>query len=631
MASNIVFNGVTYSVPVVADDNWGPDLTAYLISIASNALQKTGGTFTLTSEVNFGATYGIKTPYIKSQATNPSGTGAIRLGNLQAIAWRNAANTADLSLTADATDVLNFNGTSLSVGGTPVQTAITVSDTATIDMTLAGSDVSGIIVAGSVTNAHISSSAAIDYTKLNISAGAVAYSKLTLTGSVVNADISASAAIAVSKLAALTVSRALQTNSSTGLIEASSVTNTELGYLSGVTSSIQTQLGTKVTNPMTAGGDIIYGGASGLPTRLANGSAGNILQSTGGTSAPAWSTAAYPTTTTAKQILYSSAANIIGEITTGNTSALVTNSSGVPSFALGTTANRVLRTDGTTVAFSSVSLSTDVVGVAAIANGGTNNGSLAVTAGGAVYTDGTRLQTTAAGTSGQVLTSNGASAPTWQTASGSSVFVSPTIQKFISGSGNYTTPANVLYMKVRLVGGGGGGASSGTGSTNGGVGGTASSFGSSLLVANGGAGGGTGSPPGAGGTASLGAAIGLAIAGQGGNGNPGTAQNTSGGSGGSSALGGGGNAAYASGGGAAGGNAATNSGSGGAGATGATGISGANGGGAGGFVDAIIYPTALQVFPYVVGAGGAGGAAGTGGAAGGNAAAGIIIVEEHYQ
>lgn len=42
-------------------------------------------------------------------------------------------------------------------------------------------------------------------------------------------------------------------------------------------------------NPMTTGGDLIYGGASGLPTRLANGSANSLLQSAGGTSAPTWS------------------------------------------------------------------------------------------------------------------------------------------------------------------------------------------------------------------------------------------------------------------------------------------------------------------------------------------------------
>jgi hypothetical protein len=43
-----------------------------------------------------------------------------------------------------------------------------------------------------------------------------------------------------------------------------------------------------VANPMTTGGDLIYGGASGVPTRLANGSAGQVLTSAGGTAAPTW-------------------------------------------------------------------------------------------------------------------------------------------------------------------------------------------------------------------------------------------------------------------------------------------------------------------------------------------------------
>lgn len=43
-------------------------------------------------------------------------------------------------------------------------------------------------------------------------------------------------------------------------------------------------------SPMTTGGDLIYGGASGAGTRLANGSSGQFLKSSGGTSAPTWST-----------------------------------------------------------------------------------------------------------------------------------------------------------------------------------------------------------------------------------------------------------------------------------------------------------------------------------------------------
>jgi len=64
-------------------------------------------------------------------------------------------------------------------------------------------------------------------------------------GSIVNADINASAAIALSKLAAVTASRALVSDAS-GFVSASSVTSTELGYVSGVTSAIQTQLGNKI-------------------------------------------------------------------------------------------------------------------------------------------------------------------------------------------------------------------------------------------------------------------------------------------------------------------------------------------------------------------------------------------------
>lgn len=51
-------------------------------------------------------------------------------------------------------------------------------------------------------------------------------------------------------------------------------------------------------SPMTTGGDIIYGGASGAGTRLANGSSGQVLTSNGGTSAPSWQPSSSSTTGT---------------------------------------------------------------------------------------------------------------------------------------------------------------------------------------------------------------------------------------------------------------------------------------------------------------------------------------------
>ncbi|QNI34542.1 hypothetical protein H7849_11965 [Alloacidobacterium dinghuense] len=43
-----------------------------------------------------------------------------------------------------------------------------------------------------------------------------------------------------------------------------------------------------MTNPMTTEGDIIYGGASGTPTRLPAGTAGQLLQTDGTSAAPSW-------------------------------------------------------------------------------------------------------------------------------------------------------------------------------------------------------------------------------------------------------------------------------------------------------------------------------------------------------
>ncbi len=43
-------------------------------------------------------------------------------------------------------------------------------------------------------------------------------------------------------------------------------------------------------NPMTTSGDIIYGGASGVPTRLAGGTSTFVLTSNGATSAPSLTT-----------------------------------------------------------------------------------------------------------------------------------------------------------------------------------------------------------------------------------------------------------------------------------------------------------------------------------------------------
>lgn len=170
----MTFNGSVYAIPVVSDSNWGTVLSNYFIAISTGTLQKSGGAFTLTADTDFGATFGLKSVYFKSRATNPSATGSLRLGNAELISWRNAANSADLGLTVSAGNLLQFNGSSILFPGL-----------------------------GSIVNADINAAAAIAYSKLALTgailnadlAGSIAYSKLTLTASIVSGDISGSISV----------------------------------------------------------------------------------------------------------------------------------------------------------------------------------------------------------------------------------------------------------------------------------------------------------------------------------------------------------------------------------------------------------------------------------------------------
>lgn len=368
MSIPLNINGTDYFYPEQGDINWGPDATDWAVAVTQGMLQKAGGLFQLIAEVDFGTTYGLKAVSYKSRTANVAQSGTLRLARTDFIAFRNQANSADLTLAVDSSDNLLFNGspigTIVSVSDTnsidltitgsdlsadlklsaasaspsnqlvslsieldglkaqiadsAIRAAITVADSATIDLTYSAGQISAAIVSNSIMNSMINSAAAIAYSKLNLTgsivnadinaSAAIAYSKLALSNSILNADINASAAIAYSKLAALTAARALVSDGS-GFVSASSVTATELGYVSGVTSAIQTQLNSKITNPMTTGGDLIYGGASGSPMRLPNGSSGYVLTSSGGTSAPSWQPAAASGANTSLSNLTSTAIN----------------------------------------------------------------------------------------------------------------------------------------------------------------------------------------------------------------------------------------------------------------------------------------------------------------------------------
>lgn len=184
MAISLDINGQTYLYPETGDVAWGPDATDWAVAVTSGMLQKAGGLFQLLAEADFGSAFGIKSIYFKSRTTNPADAGQIRLARVDTVSWRNEANDADLALSVNSSNALLFNG--VAIGN-----FVSVTDTATIDLTLTGTALSADIKSDSITNAMINSAAAI------------VYSKLVLTNSIVNADINSAAAIAFSKLAAL--------------------------------------------------------------------------------------------------------------------------------------------------------------------------------------------------------------------------------------------------------------------------------------------------------------------------------------------------------------------------------------------------------------------------------------------
>ena len=193
----------------------------------------------------------------------------------------------------------------------------------------------------------------------------------------------------------------------------------------------ETSGGTNQTTYTT--GDILYASAANTLVKLPIGGAGQLLTVTAGI--PAWGAAPATgvTSFSAGTTGFTPATATTGAVTLAGTLATTNGGTGLTSFTSG----------GAVYATSTSALTT---GTLPIASGGTN-GTAAPTAGGVSYGDGTAYAFTAAGTAGQVLTSNGASAPAWAASPGATITATSTNASFFptfnsSTSGSFTV-ANV--------------------------------------------------------------------------------------------------------------------------------------------------------------------------------------------
>jgi hypothetical protein len=192
---------------------------------------------------------------------------------------------------------------------------------------------------------------------------------------------------------------------------------------------------------------VVIGGASNAVASTSVGSAGQVLQSSGAGVNPAYSTATfpstatgtgkilradgtnwaastatYPDTVTVSTILYGSASNVVSGLATANNGMLVTSATGVPSILAGpgTTGNILQSNAAAAPSFSTATYpSTTTVSQILYSSSSNVVAGLATANDGVLITSHTGVPSLLAnGTTGQVLTATTGAPPSWAAAAG---------------------------------------------------------------------------------------------------------------------------------------------------------------------------------------------------------------------
>jgi hypothetical protein len=334
MATTKTFAGQSFNLPLNREpksSNWGTETSNFLIAVADYAIPKTGGTYTLSAELNLGATYGPLAGYFKSAASNIASAGVLRLANADTIKWRNGANSADLALDVSS-NMLRWAGIQL----VDLSTSQTLTNKTLTSPTLTAPAL-GTPASGTLTNCTglpLSSGVTGQLPTANGGTGQNSTATFPTSGVVVTRDASET-------LTNKTLTSPTMTAPVLGTPASGTLTNaTDLPIVGGTTGTLSiarggtgqttaqaaidalvpTQTsnsgkalvtdgtnvswGTVVTNPMATTGDMIYGGASGVATKLATGATAGVLHGGNGAT-PSWTTIVNADVSASAAIAYS--------------------------------------------------------------------------------------------------------------------------------------------------------------------------------------------------------------------------------------------------------------------------------------------------------------------------------------